>query len=66
MAKLSELVIAHPEIVSFDDLERLVVNLAETGDLFLELDVKPDYENTPRNWAWILESAFYRRTPHDK
>ena len=65
MAKLSELVISHPEIVSFDDLEQLVVRYAGSGDNFLELDVKPDYENTPKNWAWILEAAFYRRTEND-
>jgi len=65
MAKLSELVISHPEIVSFDELEQLVVRHAGSGDNFLELDVKPDYENTPKNWAWILEAAFYRRTEND-
>lgn len=65
MAKLSELVIFHPEVDSFDDLEKLVMKAAGSGDNFLELDVKPDYINTPKNWAWILEAAFYRRTDND-
>ena len=60
MAKLSELIIAHPEVQSFDDLEQLVAAAGEAGEMFLEFDLKPDYRDTPRKWEWRLEAAFTR------
>jgi hypothetical protein len=65
MAKLSDLIIAHPEVTSFDELERLVANAGESGQMFLEFDLKPDYRDTPRKWEWRLESAFTRGTRYD-
>ncbi|MBZ0130406.1 MAG: hypothetical protein K8F59_14970 [Rhodobacteraceae bacterium] len=65
MAKLSELIIAHPEVTTFDELERLVANAGESGQMFLEFDLKPDYRDTPRKWEWRLESAFTRGTRYD-
>ncbi len=60
MTKLSELIIQFPEVDSFASLEELVAHAAESGHLFLEFDVKPDYRDTPRNWEWKLETAFTR------
>ncbi|MFC3117382.1 hypothetical protein ACFOHS_00195 [Jhaorihella thermophila] len=60
MAKLSDLIIAHPEVKSFDELERLVAEAGEAGEMFIEFDIKPDYRDTPRKWEWILEAAFTR------
>jgi hypothetical protein len=60
MAKLSDLIISHPEVIDFKELERLVAHAGESGEMFLEFDVKPDYKNTPKKWEWILESAFTR------
>ena len=60
MASVSELVISHPEINSFAELKRLVVELAKSGEIFLEFDIKPDYPDTPRGWAFQLEAIFYR------
>ena len=65
MAKLSELIIAHPEVTTFDELERLVANAGESGQMFLEFDLKPDYRDTPRKWEWRLEAAFTRGTRYD-
>lgn len=59
MAKLSDLIIQHPEVTSFDALKRLVVAVARGDERFLEFDVKPDYRDTPRNWELKLETAFY-------
>jgi hypothetical protein len=59
MAKVSELMIGHPEIVSFAALRKLVIEMARSGEVFLEFDVKPDYQDTPRNWHLELETAFY-------
>ncbi len=65
MAKLSDLIIAHPEVTTFDDLENLVAHAGESGQMFLEFDLKPDYRDTPRKWEWRLEAAFTRGTRYD-
>ncbi len=65
MAKLSELIIANPDVTTFDELERLVANAGESGQMFLEFDLKPDYRDTPRKWEWRLEAAFTRGTRYD-
>lgn len=65
MAQLSDLIIAHPEVASFSELERLVKHAGESGQMFLEFDVKPDFRDTPRNWQWVLESAFTRGLSYD-
>ena len=59
MVKVSELIIANPEFTSFEELRELVVLVGQRGEVFLEFDVKPDYEDTPRNWHLELETAFY-------
>ena len=56
---LSDLIISHPEVNSFDELAELVVEAARQGERFLQFDVKPDYRDTPRNWELKLEAAFY-------
>jgi hypothetical protein len=65
MAKLSDLIIGNPDVKSFEDLERLVANAGESGQMFLEFDLKPDYKDTPRKWEWRLEAAFTRGTRYD-
>jgi len=65
MAKLSDLIIQNPQVNSFGLLERLVATAAESGQIHLEFDVKPDYRDTPRNWEWRLEAVFSRGTKYD-
>jgi len=60
MAKLSDLIIGNPDVVTFKELEELVQHAGASGEMFLEFDVKPDYRDTPRKWEWILEAAFTR------
>jgi hypothetical protein len=59
MANLSDLIITHPEITSFEDLESLVVEVGRSGEVLLYMDIKPDYRDTPRAWLQRLELAFY-------
>mgnify|MGYP001587603870 CR=1 FL=1 len=60
MLLLSEVMIAHTEIDSFEDLVVVVKNIAQSGDeRFFRMDVKPDYGDTPENWEDRLEAAFY-------
>jgi hypothetical protein len=59
MANLSDLIISHPEINSFDDLESLVAEVGRGGEVLMYMDIKPDYRDTPRQWLQRLELAFY-------
>ena len=65
MAKLSDLIIQHPEVATFEELEKLVAHAGESGQMFLEFDLKPDYRDTPRKWEWRLEAAFTRGLRYD-
>ena len=60
MANLSDLIISHPEVVSYEDLERLVVEAARSGMILLYMDLKPDFPDTPRDWQHRLEMLFYK------
>jgi hypothetical protein len=60
MIKVSDLMIEHPEVRSFEELKRLVVASAKSGYRFLQFDVKPEFVDTPRNWDLVLEAVFYR------
>lgn len=56
---LSDLIIQHPEVSSFVDLLATIRKRAEEGDRFmLEVNLKPDFPDTPRNWEFLVESAF--------
>ncbi len=56
---LSDLIIQHPEVSSFADLLATIRKRAEVGDRFmLEVNLKPDFPDTPRNWEFLVESAF--------
>ena len=59
MARISELIIAHPEMKTFAELEQKVVQAARDGEIHLYFDLKPEYVDTPRKWESRLEQAFY-------
>ena len=58
MVQISDLIIAHPEITSFEQLEELVKEAARRGEIHLSFDLKPEYQDTPRKWQDRLETAF--------
>jgi hypothetical protein len=58
MARISELIIANPDMTSFIELEQKVVEAARAGDFHLYFDIKPEYQDTPRKWEQRLELAF--------
>ncbi len=60
MANLSDLIISHPEVTSYEDLEKLVIEAARSGMILLYMDLKPDFPDTPRDWQHRLEMLFYR------
>jgi hypothetical protein len=56
--QISDLIITHPEVTSFRELEELVKAAAREGAINLMLDIKPEYPDTPRAWRDRLEVAF--------
>ncbi|MBI5263317.1 MAG: sulfur relay protein DsrC [Bradyrhizobium sp.] len=60
MVQISDLIISHPEVTTFGELEELVVEAARGGEVHLYFDIKPEYPDTPRKWEAQLEVAFYR------
>ncbi|MFQ5755533.1 MAG: sulfur relay protein DsrC [Acidiferrobacterales bacterium] len=58
MLYLSEILIQHHELVSFEELIPLVEEGAQRGEMFFRMDVKPSFRDTPENWEDRLEAAF--------
>lgn len=58
MLKLSDILLAHQDLESFDDLIPLIQAVARTGERFFRMDVKPPYPDTPEDWEDRLEAAF--------
>ncbi|MDC0446348.1 MAG: sulfur relay protein DsrC [Gammaproteobacteria bacterium] len=60
MLLLSEIMIAHTDLESFEDLVAVVKKVSKTSnERFFKMDVKPDYQDTPDNWEDRIEAAFY-------
>ena len=58
LVRLSDLIIRHPEVTSFDELLVVVAMAACDGVRFLQYDIKPDYRDTPKRWEAQMERAF--------
>ena len=58
MLKLSDILVGHKEVESFDALLPLVQDVARGGERFFRMDVKPPYPDTPEDWEDRLEATF--------
>ncbi|GMQ87807.1 MAG: hypothetical protein BMS9Abin08_1015 [Gammaproteobacteria bacterium] len=58
MLCLSEILLQHHELQSFDELIGVVGNKARSGELFFQMDVRPPFPDTPESWEDRLEAAF--------
>jgi hypothetical protein len=58
MLKLSDILISHKEIETFDELIPLIQDVARSGERFFRMDVKPPFSDTPNDWEERLEAAF--------
>ncbi len=58
MLWLSEILIQHHELESFEDLMETVAERARQGEMFFRMDVKPPFHDTPQDWEDRLEGAF--------
>jgi hypothetical protein len=57
MLHLSEILLQHHDIATFEQLLEVVRSRAET-EMFFRIDIKPPYPDTPANWEDQLEGAF--------
>jgi len=57
MLYLSEILLQHHDIETFEQLCELVTRRAQ-GEIHFKIDVKPTYPDTPANWEDRLEGAF--------
>ncbi|MCB1829630.1 MAG: sulfur relay protein DsrC [Chromatiaceae bacterium] len=57
MLHLSEVLMQHPEVESFEELVAKVKERSKT-EMFFRIDVKPQFSDTPENWEDRLEAAF--------
>lgn len=57
MLNLSEILLEHHELETFEDLIPLVQEGARR-ERFFRMDLKPPFADTPENWEDILEGAF--------
>jgi len=58
MLKLSDILVTHKEVESFDELIPLIQAVAQSGERFFRMDLKPPYPDTPEDWEDRLEAAF--------
>jgi hypothetical protein len=58
LTPLSHIIIRHPEVSSFAGLLEVLRRHGQAGGVLLEIDLKPDFPDTPRNWEFLLEAAF--------
>jgi len=61
MLWLSEVLLQGHQLESFDDLLSELKKRAREGELFLRMDVKPPFPDTPADWEDKLEAAFTSR-----
>ena len=62
MLNLSDILIGHPELESFDELVE-VVKIAAASERFFRMDARPPYPDTPHNWEDVLEGVFASPQP---
>ena len=57
MLHLSEILLQHHDIETFEQLLEVVRGRAQS-EMFFRIDIKPPYPDTPANWEDQLEGAF--------
>ena len=58
MLYLSSLLIEEKQIVTFDELLDVIKLRARNGEIFIRIDLKPPFPDTPENWEDKVEAAF--------
>ena len=58
MLTLSEILIEQYKIETYKELKVFILKRIDEGEMFLSLDIKPNFDDTPDYWETDLESLF--------
>ena len=58
MLTMSEILIEQYKIQSYKELKEYILKQIEEGEMFLSLDIKPSFDDTPEYWETDLENLF--------
>ena len=58
MLSISDILIGNNEMNSFEELIAYVKLQARQGELFIQMDVRPPFADTPEDWEQQVEAAF--------
>ena len=58
MLSISDILIGNNEMTSFEELVAYVKSQARQGEMFIQMDVRPPFADTPEDWEQRLEAAF--------
>ena len=58
MLVLSEVLIQNHNLESYADLVTYIQERAKEGEMFIDIDIKPPYSDTPEDWENDLEAKF--------
>ena len=55
---MSEILIEQYKIQTYKELNEYILKKIEEGEMFLSLDIKPSFDDTPEYWETDLENLF--------
>ncbi|MEC7885361.1 MAG: sulfur relay protein DsrC [Pseudomonadota bacterium] len=58
MLVISEILIAEHKIDSYKSLKKFIKDKIKDGEIFLSIDIKPPFDDTPDNYESDLENLF--------
>lgn len=58
MLAISDILIEQYKIQTYEELKNYIKKKIDEGEIFLSLDIKPSFEDTPDNWEIDLENLF--------
>ncbi|MGV6857653.1 MAG: sulfur relay protein DsrC [bacterium] len=58
MLNVSDILMYEHELDSFQGLLEIVRQKAQDGEMFIQMDIKPNFPDTPENWEAAIENAF--------
>ncbi|MAW34903.1 MAG: sulfur relay protein DsrC [Gammaproteobacteria bacterium] len=58
MLTLSEILIEQYKIETYKELKEFILKKIDEGEMFLSLDIKPNFDDTPDYWETDLENLF--------
>ena len=58
MLTISEILIQQHKMKTYKDLKEFISKKIDEGEMFLSLDIKPNFDDTPDYWETELENLF--------